>query len=132
MKCPECGSEVAAGEQFCGNCGAPVEATEAAPPDREAFGDETVISEAPVIPPPEPEPPLAPVQSDFSPPPAPPAAEGGDKKKTTTIIAIAVAVVVLLCCCCLVALALLLTSQAGQEFLRDLDLAMLPLLTSVV
>jgi hypothetical protein len=53
MKCPECGSEVASGERFCGNCGAPIE-RETAPseeqeptPSSEATGVDVTIVEAP-------------------------------------------------------------------------------------
>jgi hypothetical protein len=130
MKCPECGSEVGPGEQFCGNCGAPVEATEAPP------GDETVIAEAPVIPPLEPEEPLAPEEPDLAPPPPPPPpiaeAAGSGKKKTGMIIAIIAVVVILLCCCCIAAVAIFLNSDAGQDLLYELDLAMRPLLTTLV
>lgn len=132
MKCPECGSEIGQGEQFCGNCGAPVEATEALPDDaQERFGDETVIAEAPVIPP------LEPQEPEFAPPPPPPpppvaGAGGGGKNKTGMIIAIVVIAVILLCCCCVAAVAIFLNSDAGQDLLYELDLAMRPLLTTLV
>ena len=138
MKCPECGSEITAGEQFCGNCGAPVEATQEAPPDLDSgpVGDETVISEAPEIPPLESAPPPEPADSDLEPPlpppPPPPAAAGGQRNKTTMIIAIVAVVVILLCCCCLVGVGIFLASDAGQDLLRELDLAMRPLLVSIV
>jgi hypothetical protein len=136
MKCPECGSEVGPGEQFCGNCGAPVEATEALPgDDQERFGDETVIAEAPVVPPYEPEKPLAPEEPNFVPPPPPPpivAAGGAGKKKTGMIIALVAIVVILLCCCCIAAVVIFLNSEAGQDILYELDLAMRPLLTTLV
>jgi hypothetical protein len=137
MKCPECGSEVGPGEQFCGNCGAPVEATEALPgDDQEKFGDETVIAEAPVIPPLEPEEPLASEEPELAPPPPPPPpiaeAGGGGKKKTGMIIAIVAIVVILLCCCCITAVVIFLNSEAGLDILNELDLAMRPLLTTLV
>jgi hypothetical protein len=136
MKCPECGSEVGPGEQFCGNCGAPVEATEALPgDDQERFGDETVIAEAPVVPPYESEKPLAPEEPNFVPPPPPPPiveAGGAGKKKTGMIIALVAIVVILLCCCCIAAVVIFLNSEAGQDILYELDLAMRPLLTTLV
>ena len=113
MKCPECGTETAPGEQFCGNCGAPIPAAEESLPDPdrepEPFGDETVYSQPAVIPPLEPEPEpdpefepsMAPEEPELAPPPPPPPAppQGQDKKKTWIIVGIVVAVL-LLCCCC--------------------------------
>jgi hypothetical protein len=50
MKCPECGSEVAPGERFCGNCGAPIE-WETATPEQEELtpSGEVPASEAPDV-----------------------------------------------------------------------------------
>lgn len=53
MKCPECGSEVAPGERFCGNCGAPIDVETAVPeqkeptPSGEAEAVDATIVEAP-------------------------------------------------------------------------------------
>jgi hypothetical protein len=144
MKCPECGSEINEGEQFCGNCGAPVGTTEQALPDQEQrdFGDETIISEAPVVPEPEPPlmpeepelaPPLTPEEPELAPPPplTPAAPPAQDSKKKWIIVAIVVAVL-LLCCCC-AALVIGLFATYGEEIEDVLDsLAMVaPLLTLV-
>ena len=131
VKCPYCQAENPETMKFCGNCGAPVEASEALPDDaQERFGDETVIAEAPVIPP------LEPQESEFAPPPPPPppvAGAGGEgKKKTGMIIAIVVIAVILLCCCCVAAVYIFLNLDAGQDLLRELDLAMRPLLMTLV
>ncbi len=118
-KCAECGSEVGPGEQFCGNCGAPVEATEALPVEEADVlsSGETILAEAPVIPDPEPEPIPVPSEPEYAPPPPPPPpapAEGGSKKKTWIIIAI-VAVVLLLCCCCPIAIGAIAASTGALE-----------------
>ena len=122
-KCAECGSEVGAGEQFCGNCGAPVEAAETSPlEDAEVLsGGETILAEAPVIPDPEPEPIPVPPEPEYAPPPPPPPApvEGNSKKKTWIIVAI-VAVVLLLCCCCVGVVGAALTSEDFIDLLDDL------------
>lgn len=122
-KCPECGSEVSAGEQFCGNCGAPIEAPDASPLEDAGVlsGGETILAEAPVIPDPEPEPVPAPSEPEYAPPPPPPPApvEGNSKKKTWIIVAI-VAVVLLLCCCCVGGIGAALSSPEVIEMLEDL------------
>ena len=128
VKCAECGSEVGAGEQFCGNCGAPVEATEASPLEEADVltSGETILAEAPVLPDPEP----APVASEpeFAPPPPPPPLapeDGGSKKKTWIIVAI-VAAVLLLCCCCIGAIVIILSSEDVMYEIENVieDLAM--------
>lgn len=123
VKCAECGSEVGAGEQFCGNCGAPVEATDAQPVEEADVltSSETILAEAPVLPDPEPEPIPVPSEPEYAPPPPPPPApaEGGSKKKTWIIVA-AVAVVLLLCCCCVGGIGAALTSEDVIDMLDDL------------
>lgn len=129
VKCPECGSEVGAGEQFCGNCGAPIEATEASPLEEADVlsSGETILAEAPVFPDPEPEPDPISSEPEFAPPPPPPpAAVEGSSKKKTWIIIVAVAAVLLLCCCCIAAIAITLSSDDVLYQLEDLinELAM--------
>lgn len=149
MKCPECGAEIGAEEKFCGNCGAPFEAAESSPVVEEPsapLGDETIITDStlpppvesaePPLPPPsepvEPMPPPPPVDAVAPPPPPPAAATGEGKSKTGMIIAIAVVVLVVICCCCVVGIGLFLNSDAGQDLLREIDLAMVPALTALI
>jgi len=116
VKCPECGSEVAPGEQFCGNCGAPIEAASSEEADA-VSSSETILAEAPVLPDLEPEPAPVSAEPEFAPPPPPPppaAAEGKDKKKTWIIVAIVVAVL-LLCCCCPIAITAIAASTGALE-----------------
>ena len=143
MKCPECGAEAADDEKFCGNCGAPLDAPafeEAQPPvEGETIMSDPLPNEEPFAPPPAEEeafaPPPPPAEEpafgppaeevDYAPPPVTASEEKG-KSKTGLIIGIVVAVVILLCCCCAVGIGIFLFSDAGQDLLYDLGLAMLP------
>jgi hypothetical protein len=129
MKCPECGSEVAPGEKFCGNCGATIEsedlqsgAEEEATPDADQeeapdteveapSSGETVVIDRRAEPLPEPDEPPAAEELEFDdappppPPPTAPVAQSGSQRKTWISVAIVVAVI-LLCCCCVVVAAI--------------------------
>ena len=114
MKCPECGSEIVAGEKFCGNCGAPVEGGESAPETVAEMPStsETIVTAAPVVADLEPEdaPPLA--AEAYEPPPAPPpAAPAGNPNRKMIWIIVAVVVVLLLCCCCIIGLAVVFSED---------------------
>jgi hypothetical protein len=124
MKCPECGSEVAPDEKFCGNCGAPIEGldTSSEVASEEPAG-ETVAASVPITPPlPEPEdmPALEAPEVEAVPPPLPAAsADSGSRKTVWIIVAIAAAVIVLCCCCGALGLAIL-NSEEFQDAVNDL------------
>jgi uncharacterized membrane protein YvbJ len=131
MKCPECGTEVAPDEKFCGNCGAPLEgsAPEAPSTDETAVtestpGDETVVDQAPAIASAEPEdlPDLPAPEIEMPPPPPAQTAEKASNKTVWIIVAI---VVVLLCCCCTIALVAILANTDGfVDALEDIAMVL--------
>ncbi|MBN1641838.1 MAG: zinc ribbon domain-containing protein [Anaerolineae bacterium] len=147
MKCPECGSEVAPDEKFCGNCGAPLPDGEPAPeaPDEAPPAGETIVAEAPFTTeepivaetpfateePVEPEdlPPLSAPHVEAlpePPPPAPPvpAAPVTTGNRKTVWIILAVVAAVLLCCCCCAAILVITFSADIESALQGVSMAL--------